>query len=326
MATSRLMHARASVTVTLAGALIALVAAVPLAAPARAVDPLVGASIVGAHVDPVSGQTSRQAVEALETQLGAPVPLVSEYLAWNASFPTAYHSWLRDSGHDLVLLVKLKRSDGSRPKWADLANAQPGSSLYNDMVRWANGFKAYGAPVYFVFHKEPNESANQTNGTATDYKAAWARFVTFMREQGVTNAQYVFAMAGSIYGKSTNGPDTWYPGDAYVDIIASTGVNSCSGSTCTYRQQASIMAPMVKWAAGHPTKRIAVAEGGTVESTIDNARKATWIDNARTTLAGTGYENLEFYSYRHYGNYRLDTSTGSLGAARTWFSDPYWTS
>lgn len=291
---------------------------------AKAAAAPVGASIVGAHVTPVSGQTEKTAVQALESQLGTTIPIVSEYPAWNSAFPKSDDLWLRDTGHKLVLLIKLKKADGSRPKWADLANAQPGDPLYNDMLRWANSFKTYGAPLYVAFHKEPNEPANQVQGTPADYKAAWARLVTFMNQQGVTNVTWVYAMAAGVYAKLA---DTWYPGDQYVDIIASTGVGSCASNNCTYRQQRTIMAPLLTWAAAnHPTKRIAVCESGTLENADDPTAKATWLSNAESDLKGPDYQKLEFIIYRHYQEYRLDTSANSLAAARTWFKDAYWRS
>lgn len=282
---------------------------------------VVGASQVGARAAPVKGQSPRQAVESLEKGLGAQIPVVSQYPAWNHAFPTSFDRWLRDSGHDVLLMLKLKRKDGSRPKWRDLADAQRGDALYDDMVRWADGFKAFKAPLYVAFHKEPNEPANKKNGTSADYRAAWARLVTFMAERGVTNVEWVFAMSGRAYAKSV---DTWYPGDQYVDIIASTGVNSCSGSSCTYRQQRQIMAPMVSWARNHPNELLGVCESGTVESTVDPRAKATWLANAQSDLKASAYQRLEFVVYWSSGSYRLQTSTASLNAAGRWFADPYW--
>jgi hypothetical protein len=286
--------------------------------------PPVGASLVGARVAPVPGQSKKAAVLALEQQLGTKVPVVSEYPHWNSTFPNRYYKWLRNSGHQLVLMLKLKLSNGFRPKWADLANAQPGDQLYADMVRWADGFKAYRAPLYVVFHKEPNEPANKVAGNAADYKAAWARMVTFMKSQGVTNVTWVFAMAGGVYAKLAS---TWYPGNHYVDIIASTGMGSCTTSSCTQRTQASIMAPMVAWAAQyHPHKRIAVAESGQVESTSDPNAKADWINATASDLRDSAYQGLEFIIYRHYQQYRLDTSAAALKAGSDWFSSAYWRS
>lgn len=302
-----------------AGALVAPPAPASGAVERRAA--AVGASLVGARAAPIKGQSARQAVEALEKDLGAKIPVVSQYPAWNAAFPTSFDRWLRDSGHDVLLMLKLKRKDGSRPKWRDLADAQRGDALYDDMVRWADSFNEYDAPLYVAFHKEPNEPANKKNGAPADYRAAWARLVTFMAERGVTNVEWVFTMSGRAYAKSVN---TWYPGDQYVDIIASTGVNSCSASSCTYRQQTQIMAPMVSWAKDHPSELLGVCESGTVESTVDPRAKATWLANAQSDLKASAYQRLEFVVYWSSGSYRLQTSTASVNAAGKWFADPYW--
>jgi hypothetical protein len=283
-------------------------------------------SVFGARVEPQSGQTPKEAVRALEQTLGAPLPLVSEYLAWDATFPSAYHQWLRDSGHQLVLLVKLKRADGSRPRWESLANAQPGSTLYEELHGWATAVRDLGGPVYFVFHKEPNEYPNRVNGSAADYRDAWARVDEVFNDVGATNARLVFAMAGAIYGRSGT-PDTWYPGDAHVDVIASSGVNSCASSGCSWRSQQQIMAPMVKWAADHPSEQLGVVEGATVEYPSRPKRKATWINNARSYLTSDLLDRMAFYSYWSSsggGDFRLTTSARSTNAARRWVTDSNW--
>ena len=73
---------------------------------------------------------------------------------------------MRDSGKRLMLAVKLKESDGSRPRWRDLADSRPGDPLDTQLRNWAVSIREFGAPVYFAFHKEPEEPANLPNGTA----------------------------------------------------------------------------------------------------------------------------------------------------------------
>lgn len=284
------------------------------------------APIFGARVQPV-GQSPRQAVLTLEQQLGAPLPLVSEYLAWDAAFPTAYHEWLRDSGHQLVLLVKLKNSNGSRPSWSSLANSQPGSTLHRQLKDWAVSIRDFGAPVFFVFHKEPNEPANRTNGTPSTYGDAWAKVDAVFDNVGATNASLVFALAGAIYA-STSTANAWYPGDEVVDIIASSGVNgTCTTRSCNWRTQEQIMAPMVRWSAGHAAKQLGVIEGATVEDPDRPKRKSNWIDDARAYLSADVYPRIAFYSYWSSSegtDFRLTTSLPSINAGSRWLRDPLW--
>ena len=289
-----------------------------------------GASVFGARVEPTSTQGPQQAVKALQLQLGAKLPLVSEYLDWDDEFPSPYHQWLHDTGHQIVLLVKLKREDGSRPLWSSLANAQPGSKLYEELSGWATSIRDLGGPVYFVFHKEPNEFPNRANGTPATYRDAWARVAEVFDDVGATNATLVFAMAGYVYGQ--NGvPDAWYPGNRYVDVIASSGVNSsCSQTSCSsWRSQQQIMAPMVAWAADHPRKELAVVEGATVEDPDRPNRKGEWIDDAHAYLTDELLSRMAFYSYwssSESHDFRITTSQQSINAATRWVTDPLWTS
>ncbi|MEO8328714.1 MAG: hypothetical protein ABI586_01800 [Candidatus Nanopelagicales bacterium] len=285
------------------------------------------AAAFGARVEPVGGESAQHAVHALEQTLGAKLPLVLEYLDWDDTFPTAYHEWLRDTGHIIVLLVKLKRSDGSRPLWSRLANAQPGSALSQDLRNWATSIRDYGGPVYFVFHKEPNEYPNRENGTASTYRDAWAKVATVFDNIGATNADLVFAMAGSVYGRSGTA-DAWYPGNQYVDVIASSGVNgSCTATSCSWRSQEQIMAPMVSWSADHPNERLGVIEGATVEDPNRPKRKANWIDAAHNYLGTALLDRMAFYTYWSSsagGDFRLTTSRESIQAARRWVTDSAW--
>ncbi|HEX5017739.1 MAG TPA: hypothetical protein VFX15_09155 [Actinomycetes bacterium] len=312
------------------GPLLAIAVAAPVLAESQSSSPtsraLVaaqGAQTFGARVKPI-GQTPRAAVEALEDQLGHPLPLVSEYPAWDANFPNPYFEWLANSGHQLLLAVKLKRANGSRPSWAALANATKGSVLYAELHHWARAIRDLGAPTYFVFHKEPNEPANRPNGTAADYKAAWARVAQVFEHDGADNAQLVFAMAGGMYPSAGN---TWYPGDKYVDVIAATGVNfRCSIESCTWREQEDIMRPMVTWSASHAGKTLGVVEGATVEDPNHPFRKKRWIQNAQDYLTQLG-TRVAFYSYwsSYDGlDYRLTSSDAALKAGAAWASDPLW--
>ena len=286
-----------------------------------------GATTFGARVEAI-GQTPREAVTSLETQLGGQLPMVSEYLAWDATFPNAYFDWLAESGHQLLLNVKLKRANGTRPTWSALAEARRGSSLDSELRHWAVAIRDLGVPTYFAFHKEPNEPANRVNGSADDYRAAWARVDRVFDHVGADNAQLVFAMAGAVYG--TSAPDIWYPGDEYVDVIASTGVNyTCSVTSCNWRQQQDIMRPMVEWASAHPTQALGVVEGATVEDPNRPLRKRNWINNAHDYVTLELGDRMAFYNYWSSVDgydYRLTTSQGAIDAGSLWLSDPIWQS
>ena len=87
-----------------------------------------------------------------------------------------------------MLSVKAKRLNGTIIPWRDIANAAPGSALYNQTVSWATRVKTFGAPTYFTFHHEPEAASNLNNGVDADFIAAWRKVVGVFRGQAVTNA------------------------------------------------------------------------------------------------------------------------------------------
>lgn len=284
----------------------------------------------GAWAEPTSGMTRTRAAQNLEASLGAELGVVSNYLHWNSSFPTELDRWVRDSGHRLMLAVKLKNSDGSRPRWRDLAGSRPGDPLDTQLRRWAVAVRDYGAPLYFAFHKEPEEPANLANGNASDYRAAWQRVVSVFRAEGATNAEFVFAMTDNAYGVSSTdrrSVNNWYPGDAVVDHIGASGMNwfGCEGLWRSWRSFGEIFEPMRRWALAHPDKGLVAFEFGSVEDPQQPGRKAAWINDARQTLTRPEWGRLVAHAYYNGGspqvpecNWRLDTSESARQAAASW--------
>ena len=90
--------AAALVAVLLAGA----VGAPPSSAQQTTPEPLA----FGAYAKPRNGQSERQAVEALEAQIGRKLAVVRVFETWDQPFPDSYHTWLKDSAHPMILSVK----------------------------------------------------------------------------------------------------------------------------------------------------------------------------------------------------------------------------
>lgn len=307
----------------------------PAAAGSEAPPPLTaaaepGTSPFGAWAAPTAGRSRTSAVQTLETQLGAQLGVVSNYLNWNSAFPTDFDRWVRDSGHRLMLAVKLKNSDGTRPRWRDLADARVGDPLYQQLRNWAVAVRQFGAPLYFVFHKEPEEPANGANGTAADYRAAWQRVVSVFRAEGATNAEFVFVMTDNAYrlpATDRRSVSQWYPGDAVVDHIGASGMNwfGCDGKWPSWRSFEQIFEPMRRWASARPGKGLVAFEFGSVEDPRQPGRKARWLEDARQLLTRPEWDPLVVHSYHHSGspqqpecNWRLDTSESARAAAASW--------
>jgi hypothetical protein len=137
---------------------------------------------------------TQQGTTALEGKIGRRLAAVRVYYNWDSPFPDTDVNWFNANGYTLLLSVKSERRNHTFVQWRDIANAQPGSTLYNDIVRWASRVKALGNRVYFTFNHEP-ETALNTSGNGADFIAAWRKVVTVFRQQGVANADYLYVLS-----------------------------------------------------------------------------------------------------------------------------------
>ena len=110
--------------------------------------------------------------QTVERQLDS----VRLFATWNDNFPLPVHMSNLD-GRDIILSVR-PRANGVPIPWADIAAAQPGDPLHNDMVRWANAIKPYEDQIWISFHHEAEAEVNFAHGEADDFIAAWQKFMT----------------------------------------------------------------------------------------------------------------------------------------------------
>jgi hypothetical protein len=293
---------------------------------AAAVDPTQPTLIWGSTARPRTGESNRQAVENLEAQAGRNVAATRVYLTWDAAFPDPYHTWLADSGRLPLISLYPKRANGTPVMWRDIAAAAPGSALYNQIVAWANRIKAYNVPVYFTFNHEPEAAASDAFGADFEYIAAWRKFITVFRAQGVTNAKYLWIMAGWSYqvpASDNRQAVKWYPGDDYVDALGTDEYNdfTCrTDSDAPWKSLASEIEPFRKFGLAHPTKEMWIPEYGSFEDSAVPGRKAQWFRDIQTTFKSDLYAQfrgiLYFHSYRPGTPclWWLDSSTSSVQA------------
>ena len=199
--------------------------------------------------------------------------------------------------------MKSRRVNGSTILWRDVANAQPGSTLYNQIVGWATAVKTFGAPMYFIFNHEPEAAASDSMGTAQEFIAAWRRVITIFRDQGVTNAKYVWTMTDYAFWRTDGGRATlWYPGDDYVDAIASDDYNwsNCRpGINTAWRSLEWIAGWMRDFGLAHPGEQLMLMEWASHEDPNVPGRKASWIADAQALFKKPGWEQFTTVLYFH---------------------------
>lgn len=186
--------------------------------------------------------------------------------------------------------------------WDEISAAEPGSSTYTQLVRWADVIQARGTTTLLTFAHEPEAKAGRGYGTAAGYVAAFRHVVDIFRAQGVTDVEWTWQMTGAAFRIDPGSPRyaaKWYPGDAYVDDVAADVYNwsDCRG-TGPWVQMETLAAPMLEFARAHG--KLAVL--GEFASDA-GPRRADWLDNVHSYLV----THADIYRAAFYFDHANDT-------------------
>jgi hypothetical protein len=197
--------------------------------------------------------------------------------------------------------------------WRTLASSTPGSAPYTNLVRWADGLKSRPGPILFVFNHEPEGNSSSNLGSAADFIAAWKKVHTVFDSRGVNNVEYTWNMTSNAFRVGSGDPRyamKWYPGDAYVDNVATAAYNwyNCGegkGEWLSLENRAS--APLA-FAKAHG-KPYVLAEW----ASQSGPKRAAWLQDAHAfLLREKAYIRGAFYyqspTPRAGCNWRLNTS------------------
>ena len=165
-------------------------------------------------------------------------------------------------------------------RFSQVANAGPGTPLYNDIVRWAQTIKARGGRIMLAYNHEPEAAAGGNKGTPAEFIAAWRRVVTIFRQQGVANVEWTWQMTAYAFRARSSDPRSaarWYPGNAWVDNIGADAYNwyTCGEGSGRYNELAFLGDPVLAFARarGKPASFPEFASHAT-------ANRSQWIRNA----------------------------------------------
>jgi len=313
-------NSRAHVTFVVISGLIATLLFVLPPTPATA---LANGVTFGAYAQPTGDQSNTDAIIALENSLGRKLPMVRGFSDWDDKVgeDKKFHRWVRDGGRQLLVSIKPKRNDGTKVRWPDIAAAQPGSRIYNEIVDQAQGAKRFGEPMVVGFHHEPEHKNNLSYGTSSDYRAAFRRVTQIYDSVGADNVSFAWIMTswsfevGDIHPTDRRRAPLWYPGDDVVDFISvqSYNWNNCRGGTNEpWESLQSNIEPFMRFARTHPSKKLILAEWGSDEGAP--GLKAQWLDEART-LFKTGEHRDRFAAILYFH----DSAAGEGWPACDWW-------
>lgn len=303
----RTRAAATTATLLVAGLAASGLAAAP--AQAASVDNPIMVGAVGA---------GKQMILDHEAVVGERVNGLRVYKMWDSWLFNKDHQWARDTGHTLFLSIRSARMDKSPIKWNAIAAAQPGDRLYDDMLNQARQIKNFGAKVYIVFNHEPEAGQADPMGSSlaakpAEYVAAWRKVIGIYRTAGVTNAEYVFTATARGFNRSdVRDARPFYPGDAWVDHIASDGYNwgTCRNPNERWRGMAGIIGGHRKFGQLHPTKSLMLLEWGSAEDANDPMRKARWINDVQALFKQSAYDQFSVLLQWQGRNIPADNNLG----------------
>ena len=232
------------------------------------------------------------------------------------------------------------------PNYADqIINGQADSCIKS----FGNAIANQSAKVFIRPYWEFNggwqpfsKNSDGTRATAAEEKQMWQHTIDVLRTtNALSKASVVWSVSEGYYnnGDAWNNP-TPYPGDNYVDWVASSGYNhNSSGAWCglhagwcsfgealTHGYYAPKYMPRGVEYDFRGRKPYLIGETGSVEDPNTSGRKGQWMidmgNYAKTYMPGL-YAIVYFDEAYNGINWSLDTSTSSMNGFKSFASDPY---
>jgi Glycosyl hydrolase family 26 len=303
---------------SLAGALLLPILATPAASATPT--PIVARVALGAHVPP-SPYVGMQAFTRLEGLTGH-LDIVALFQQWQGSTAGFHREWLdnaRSGGHDVLLTWEpwdATRGVG-QPRFSLAAIAHGAFDGY--LRTWAQKLASYRHRVYLRPMHEMNGNwypwAGGVNGnTPADYVAAWRHTHSIFAKAGAANVRWVWSPNAENV-PATNAFEHYYPGAAYVDVLAMDGYNwgAQFPQYGGWRSFASIFAAPYARLARLGSQPIWVAE--TASSSV-GGDKASWV---RHMLLSVGFPRLRaivWFDVDKEQDWRLSSPARAAGVVK----------
>ena len=155
-----------------------------------------------------------------------------------------------------------------------------------------------------------------------EYVLAWRRVHSIFREEGASNAIWIWS-PNSVDAprEAWNGFTRYYPGDAYVDWVGVDGYNwGTTREWSSWQSFGSIFDPVYRAFARR--KPIMISEVSSAEA---GGSKAAWIASAARTLKMRfpAVRAVVWFNIDKEADWRVDSSASALHAFRALAADPY---
>ena len=245
-------------------------------------------------------------VHKLEDLLGRKLDVVHWYMSWATPYDVA--------------LVKSAIAGGRLPLITWQPHGQTVSDIaagtYDGILRsFADGVRVTPGLVYVRPFPEMNGDWEPWNGQPATFVKAWRHMVDVFRAEGADNVRWVWSPNVTDQPRTpANAMEQYYPGNAYVDVLALDGYNwGTSQSWSTWRSFGDIFArPYARITALGP-QPVWIAE---VASTGKGGDKAAWVAGMLDTKQFPRIRALIWFNHNNDMDWRLDNSLAVVQAAR----------
>ncbi len=296
---------RVAAAASLVALLVLLAACGNLEAPGRPA----GDALVGAYVP--SGVWNDQApLRSLETELGRRFDIAHWYASWDDAYDAHAVEGVLDSGR--IPLISWQPHSESV---TDIA-----AGRYDDLIRaYAEGVRSAAGVVYLRPFPEMNGDWVAWNGQPQAFVQAWRRMVDIFRASGAANVRWVWCPNATDQPRTAaNRMEAYYPGDAYVDVLALDGYNwGATRDWSDWRSFEDIFAAPYARITALGRQPVWIGE---VASAERGGNKGTWIRDMLDSRAFPRLTALVWFNVNKEADWRLESSSASLYAFRDWYA------
>lgn len=279
---------------------------------------------LGAYAPSPTGDASGLA--AFERAVGRPLALASEYQAWGGGWAAPQPAWwagLAGGGRRDLLITWEPWVPGGAVRQPRFALGVIVAGRHDDYIRrWARALRGYGRRVYLRPLHEPNGTwypwaGGVAGNSPALYIRAWRRLHRIFAQEGVRNVRWVWSpLADDV--PATNRFERYYPGRAYVDVLALDGYNwgrdaPAQGGRRSF--DAIFAAPYARIARLGP-QPVWFAEVG---AAADDGTRAAWVAGMARSIAAGRYPRLRtvvWFNADRERDWRLDGDPAGARALR----------
>ena len=224
------------------------------------------------------------AVAAQDSSLGRPLDLILVYHDMSTTpdgmFPNSSEAQL--SQHHLLVFswAPVIWSTGQMYSWEDISSGGLDQSV---IIPEAMRLKSFGTTVFLSLFPEADTTAGTSQGSPSQFVAAWRHVHNLFAELKVRNVVWVWTTTGYLPHASTIA--AMYPGKSYVNWIGYDPYNYFSCRNSPWLSFSRTIGPFYRWLSSrHYGKPIMLTEYGTSADPANPDLEASWYQDIGPTI------------------------------------------